>query len=82
MDEVDTMSQLTIYLDETSMRDVRRSAKREHVSVSLWARRRLCEAVRHTWPQDYFALFGALRDSDLSRPAPGDLSADIPRRSL
>ncbi len=52
-----------------SMKDVKNSAKREHVSVSLWARRRLSEAVRHTWPQDYFELFGALRDSDLTRPA-------------
>jgi hypothetical protein len=76
------MGQLTIYLDETSMRDVRRSAKREHVSVSLWARRRLCEAIRHTWPRDYFEMFGALRDSDLTRPAQGEPATDTPRRSL
>jgi hypothetical protein len=76
------MSQLTIYLDEASMKDVRRSAKREHVSVSLWARKRLCEAIRHTWPRDYFDLFGALHDSDLARPAQGDPKADSPRKSL
>lgn len=76
------MSQLTIYLDEASMKDVRKSAKREHVSVSLWARRRLCEAIRHTWPRDYFDLFGALRDSDLTRPAQRGLPADTPRKSL
>ena len=76
------MSQLTIYLDEASMKDVKKSAKRENVSVSLWARRRLCEAIRHTWPRDYFDLFGALRDSDLARPAQGDLAADSPRKTL
>ena len=76
------MSQLTIYLDEASMKDVRKSAKRENVSVSLWARRRLTEAVRHTWPKDYFELFGALRDSGLTRPAEGDSKADSPRRQL
>jgi len=76
------MSQLTIYLDEISMRDVRRSAKRDNVSVSLWARRRLCEAIRHTWPQDFFELFGSLRDSDLTRPAQDGLPPDTPRRSL
>ncbi len=76
------MSQLTIYLDEASMKDVRRSAKREKVSVSLWARKRLSEAIRHTWPRDYFELFGALRDSDLARPPQGDLTADSPRKSL
>lgn len=76
------MSQLTIYLDEASMRDVKKSAKREHVSVSLWARKRLCEAVRHTWPGNYFEVFGALRDSDLTRPEQGDLGGDIPRKAL
>ena len=76
------MGQLTIYLDEASMKDVKKSAKRENVSVSLWARRRLSEAIRHTWPRDYFELFGALRDSGLTRPPQGNLTADRPRKSL
>ncbi len=76
------MSQLTIYLDEASMKDVRKSAKRENVSVSLWARRRLSEAIRHTWPRDYFVLFGSLRDSDLTRPPQDALVADSPRKSF
>lgn len=76
------MSQLTIYLDEASMKDVRRSAKKANVSVSLWARTRLCEAIRHTWPRDYFELFGSLRESGLSRPAQGHLKADTPRKDL
>jgi len=76
------MSQLTIYLDEPSMREIKRSARREHVSVSKWARRRLCEAVRHTWPSDYFDLFGALGDEDLARPAQSDLAADAKREAV
>ena len=74
------MSQLTIYLDEESMRDVKKSATREHLSVSLWARKRLCEGLGHTWPVNYFELFGALRDSDLDRPEQGDLDQDLPRK--
>ncbi len=76
------MSQMTIYLDEASMREIKLSASREHVSVSNWARRRLCEAVRHTWPPDYFKLFGALSDSDLSRPNQSDLTTDAERQAL
>ncbi len=76
------MGQMTIYLDEASMREIKRSAEREHVSVSNWARRRLCEAVRHTWPADYFERFGALSDSDLSRPQQSDLATDSDRQSL
>ena len=80
--EILVMSQLTIYLDEASMRDVKKAAKREHISVSLWARKRLCRDFRHTWPNNYFELFGALRDSDLVRPTQGDMVADINRKAL
>jgi hypothetical protein len=76
------MSQMTIYLDEPSMRAIKRSAKREHVSVSNWARQRLCEAVRETWPDDYFCTFGALQDGDLIRPAQAALANDAKRQEL
>jgi hypothetical protein len=76
------MSQLTIYLGEEAMRDVKTAARKERVSVSQWARRRLCEAVRHAWPPEYFSLFGALRDSDLQRPTQGRWSKDVKRRVL
>ena len=76
------MSQLTIYLDEVSMGEVKRSARQAHVSVSKWAKQRLCEAVRHTWPQDYFGLFGALDDSDLARPPQSELPDDADRKAL
>ncbi len=76
------MSQMTIYLDEASVRAIKRSAKREHVSVSNWARRRLCEAVRDTWPNDFFTAFGALRESDLDRPPQPSFASDVKRQEL
>lgn len=76
------MSQMTIYLDEESARVIRRSAKREHMSVSNWARRRLCEAVRETWPDAFFQTFGALHDSDFARPPQAELGSDVERQVL
>ena len=76
------MSQMTIYLDEPSMRAIKRSAEREHVSVSNWARKRLCEAVRETWPDDYFSTLGSLADSDFERPSQSDMPRDANRRTL
>ena len=76
------MSQMTIYLDDASMTAIKRSARRERVSVSKWARQRLSDAAHHAWPEDYFSLFGALRDSDLVRPSQTDLAADVGRQEL
>ena len=76
------MSQLTIYLDEKSMKAVKAAARREKTSVSHWAREHLTQAARRSWPAGYFALFGALADSDLERPAQGGFPDDAPRREL
>lgn len=78
----ETMSQLTIYLDPESMKRVRSAARTDKVSVSRWARARLCESLRRAWPPDYFALFGALRDSGLERPRQGTYADDAKRRAF
>ncbi len=76
------MSQVTIYLDTESMKQVKAAAKKERTSVSRWARARLCEALRPSWPAGYFSLFGELRDSGIERPAQGSLAEDAARRGL
>jgi hypothetical protein len=76
------MSQLTIYLDTDSMKRIKSAARRDRTSVSRWARARLCEGLQHAWPPDYFALFGALRESGLERPPQGAFADDAPRGTL
>lgn len=76
------MSQMTIYLDEPAMRAVKKAARQEHMSVSRWARRLLCEAIQDAWPADYFKLFGALGDNDIARPSESALGEDAPRKAM
>ena len=76
------MAQLTIYLDDDSFRKVKETAKRDRLSVSRWARRRLIEGLAQTWPSGYFELFGTLADSDLARPPQGKMGDDSPRDAL
>ena len=76
------MSQLTIYLDDVSMRKVKTSAQKAKMSVSRWARTKLTEASTHEWPADYFRLFGSLSEEDLKRPNQGQFIDDLSRRKL
>lgn len=76
------MSQLTIYLDQESMRAVKSAARRERLSVSRWASIHLGAAARRAWPKDYFGLFGALGDCDFRRAPQGDFEKDVPREAL
>lgn len=76
------MSQLTIYLDQTTLRRVRSAARREHSSVSRWVKSKLDKALQDSWPKNYFSLFGTLRDEDLVRPEPLDWNLDRRKESL
>lgn len=76
------MAQLTIYLDDDVFRGVKEAAQRDHLSVSRWARSKLVDGLTKAWPSGYFALFGALADSDLERPPQGEVGGDLTRETL
>ena len=73
------MAQLTIYIDDETRKRIERAAEQARSSVSQWVKSRLTEALERTWPDNYFELFGALRGSDLERPAQPPFDDDLPR---
>lgn len=52
------MSQLTIYLDDSTLKKVSRAAQSEKSSVSLWVKKQLTRALKSAWPEGYFDLYG------------------------
>jgi hypothetical protein len=76
------MAQLTIYLDDDSLRRIENAAEREKSSVSRWVKQRLLQSLEDQWPPRYFDLFGALGPGDLERPPQPDPALDAPRESL
>jgi len=76
------MSQVTIYLDEPTLKRVKSAAKREHASVSHWVKQQLTVALEDEWPKDYFSVFGALRDRSFKRPKQPAWRQDHKREEL
>lgn len=76
------MSQLTIYLDEETLKRVRKAARSEKRSVSEWTRGKMLEGLKTGWPDGYFELFGSLRDENFHRPPQGDWKEDVERQRL
>lgn len=76
------MAQLTIYLDDESIRRIEGAAAREQSSVSGWVKKRLIQSLEEQWPADYFELFGALGEDDLHRPSETGFPVDARRESL
>jgi hypothetical protein len=76
------MAQLTVYLDDGTLKKVGMAARREHRSISQWVKQRLVGALSHTWPAGYFELFGSLADESFERPPQPSLSRDVRRTAL
>lgn len=76
------MGQLTIYLDDSSLRRVKSAARRERRSVSQWVKERLVRQLDHVWPDGYFELMGSLADEAFERPAQPAVTADSKREQL
>ncbi|MBF0387817.1 MAG: toxin-antitoxin system, antitoxin component [Candidatus Omnitrophica bacterium] len=76
------MAQLTIYLDDETLKRIEKSARQEKGSVSAWVKRRLTVSLEEGWPAGYFDLFGSLKEADLKRPAQLPSSADRRRAEL
>ena len=76
------MAQLTIYLDERTLKKISAAARRSRESVSRWVKSRLAREIETGWPPGYFDLFGCLADTDFKRPSQGDFSTDVRRKPL
>ena len=66
------MAQLTIYLDEQTLRRVAEAARRERKSVSAWAREHLAESAFSPgdWKAHVAESFGSIGDSSFEVPPP------------
>jgi len=76
------MSQLTIYLDEESLRKIENAAALEKSSVSKWVKNKLIQSLDNQWPANYSSLFGSLAENDLPPVSNLDFSQDAARESF
>jgi hypothetical protein len=75
------MSQITLYLDDTTQALVDQAALANGVSKSRWVADLIRKHAAHEWPADCLALAGQFADfplSDAHAPQP----ADAPRLSF
>jgi len=76
------MAQMSIYLEEETLKKIRRAADREGISVSEWVRSRLSRSLEERWPDGYFDVFGVLEGRDLERPEQIPFDRDTAREEL
>lgn len=76
------MAQITLYMDDESLRRIEAAAEREKSSVSSWVKKRVLQSLEDQWPARYFEMLGTLGKDDLERPPQPDFSLEAPRETL
>ena len=76
------MPQLSLYIDENTLRKIETAAKLENVSISKYVVRKLNETMKKSWPDNYAKLFGAIDDDSFAVDRPKDFSQDGTREAL
>jgi hypothetical protein len=75
------MGQITIYIDDATLRSVRSAAKAAGVSRSRWVADLIRRTRSSAWPPDVALLAGAWPDLPLSEDLRG-LTSDVSREDL
>ncbi len=76
------MPQISLYIDEETLKKVSKAAGLSSVSVSEWVSQKIKHSLKTNWPDGYFALFGLIKDKSFKRPVQKSFSSDIKRETL
>lgn len=76
------MGQLSIYIDDETLKKVEEAAKNQNISVSKWITGRIKKSFHTGWDDEFFSLFGAIQDETFQRPEQTGFEHDSKRESL
>jgi hypothetical protein len=76
------MPQISLYIDEETLKKVNKAALLSRVSISDWVSKKIKSSLKNSWPPEYFALFGSISDSSFKRPRQNHHKKDIEREAL
>ena len=76
------MPQLSLYIDEKTLRKISIAAKIENLSISKFVVKKLNESMHDSWPENYGELFGSISDETFGRNDQLHFEDDTPREKL
>jgi hypothetical protein len=70
------MAQISIYIDDHTLKQIEKAAKKDRDSISRWVKKQLVSSIKSAWPKDYFDILGSLHDDSFKRPLQIDSSKE------
>jgi hypothetical protein len=76
------MPQISLYIDEPTLKKVERAALRQHVSISKWVAEQIRSCIEPVYPPHFEDLFGSIADETFARPEERPFSSDSEREAF
>jgi hypothetical protein len=76
------MPQISLNIDQIIFEKIERIAKQKQTSVSDWVEDNIKKTLGNDYPNDFFKLFGAIKDDTFIEPIEIDQKYDIRREQL
>jgi hypothetical protein len=76
------MPQISLYIDDKTLKKVENAAKRQHTSISKWVADQLRSRVDPAYPAYFEDLFGSIIDESFVEPGEIQFSSDLIRSEL
>ncbi|MCG6146531.1 toxin-antitoxin system, antitoxin component [Leptospira bandrabouensis] len=76
------MPQLSLYIDQDTLKKIELAAKKEKVSISQWVKGKLQSSFEKKWPENFFQLYGSIEDNSFNKPESLDFKNDNKREAF
>ena len=76
------MPQISLYVDQETLEKIEKEAQKNNASISKWVGNNIKKILKDNYPEDYFTLFGSIKDDTLHRPKQTLYINDIEREKV
>ncbi len=76
------MPQISLYIDESTLKKIESAALRQHVSISKWVTEQIRARVEPIYPPHFEELFGSISDETFMRPEEPSFDLDTSREGF
>lgn len=76
------MPQISLYIDEKTLKKVETAAKRQKTSISKWVSEQIRSRVDPIYPVNFENLFGSITDNTFAEPKEISFSSDLAREEM
>ena len=78
----DIVPQISLYIDEKTLKMVENAAQRQHISISKWVAEQIKTKVEPAYPLGFESLFGSISDTSFIEPTDISFGSDSTRERL